>query len=587
MFVKPSSAFVGKPSLVASSSGSAKKARYARLLPSTRNNSESRIGASSRSSSTPVSVFGDIGFDTRGGPGGTCASRTDRGRGAPDWSNPPVPRVPLLSGTRLVLANAPEDAVVLRPPPPQPGVADVAAAVRDALRFPLEGQGLEALVTRGGRATIVVEPPALPIPSAHNDPRRLAIGAVVEELERLGIPSGYQTFLVAGGLARRMAQRDLETLVTPELARRFHGNVVVHDVEDDALVRLDANSRPPLRVNRALVDTDLVVVLSAAESVLHGGAAALLGAAGSDAARAAGAYSLLETTASQGWHLALTLERALARHVPLVGVSLVLNHPELSGLRGYPYDPHAADRIARSPFRFAYAALPEGVRRSFVLQSFHADYSVATAIAGPPSVAHAEALLRAVELRHATIDAPFDALVLGVPSVTPYLPRERPNPLLAAYLGLGIGLRLWRDGFPIVDGGTAILVGRFDRHFSHPTQQPYRAFFHAATRGGREPEELARAERGAAADARAISAYRAGRTVHPLLPFRDWNGCQPALGRLGSILVAGAADANAVRQLGFVPVHSVGAALDLARGQGAERIGFVLSPPYFPLRLNA
>jgi len=77
--------------------------------------------------------------------------------------------------------------------------------------------------------------------------------------------------------------------------------------------------------------------------------------------------------------------------------------------------------------------------------------------------------------------APFDALVLGIPSATPYLPRERPNPLLAAYLGLGLGLRLWRDAFPIVDGGTAILVGRFDRHFAHPTQQPYRAFFHAAT----------------------------------------------------------------------------------------------------------
>src|SRR3954468_14838084 len=58
MFVKPRSAFVGKPSVVASSSGSAKYARYARLLPSTRKSSESRAGASSRSSSTPVSVFG-------------------------------------------------------------------------------------------------------------------------------------------------------------------------------------------------------------------------------------------------------------------------------------------------------------------------------------------------------------------------------------------------------------------------------------------------------------------------------------------------------------------------------------------------
>src|SRR5881227_962659 len=163
-----------------------------------------------------------------------------------------MPRVPLLSGTKLVLANAPDDAVVLRPPAPAGSSVEVAAAVRDALRFPLEGEGIEALARRGGRATIVVEPPVLPIPTAHSDPRRLAVTAVVDELERLGVPTGYQTFLVAGGLGRRMSQRDLDTLVTPELARRFHGNVVVHDVEDPELVAVVESSRPPRRCSTAV-----------------------------------------------------------------------------------------------------------------------------------------------------------------------------------------------------------------------------------------------------------------------------------------------------------------------------------------------
>jgi hypothetical protein len=494
-------------------------------------------------------------------------------------------RVPLLSGTRLVVASAPDDAVVVRPPPPGEGVADVGAAVRDALRFPLEGAGLEGLVVRGGRATIVVEPPALPIPAATSDPRQAAVSAVVTELERLGVPTGYQTFLVAPGLSRRTTQRELESFVTPELARRFHGNVVVHDVEDPELIVLDDTSRPRLRVNRALVETDLVVVVSAAESVLDGGPSALLAASGADALRAAGAHSLLETTASQGWHLAVALERALGRRVPMLGVSLVLNHPQVSGpLRGYPYDDAALARVAGSPLRHAYRALPEALRRD-LLRSLRTEVTVATALGGPPSVAHAEALLRSVELRRAELAAPLDALVIGIPNVTPFLPRERPNPLSAAYLGLGLALRLWRDAFPIVEGGNAILVHHFGRRFAHPTQQPYRAFFHA-TRAGRDPRLIADAERAAASDARAIADYRSGRTVHPLLPFRDWNACQPALGRLGAVLVAGAGDASAVRQLGFVPAHGVGAALDLARGQGHERIGFLLSPPYFPLRVG-
>ena len=484
------------------------------------------------------------------------------------------------------MAPAPDDAVVLRPPPPGQGAADVAAAVRDSLRFPLEGEGIESLARSAQRATIVVEPPALPIPASPNDPRRIAIAAVVDELERHGISSGFQTFLVAGGLARRTQQRELESLVTRDLARRFHGTVVVHDVEDPDLVTIDDSSRPPLRINRALIDTDLVVVVTAAESVLHGGPAALLGAAGADALRAAGAYSLLETTASQGWQLGVAIERALLRRVPVLGVSLVLNHPEMSGaIRGYPYDPAAEERIASSPLRHVYRALPEVLRTDF-LRSLRTEITVAAAYSGPPSVAHAEALLRAVQLRSAPLDEPLDALVLGVPSVTPYLPRQRPNPLLAAFLAFGIALRLWRDSFPVVDGGSVILASSFRRQFAHPTQSPYRTFFHA-TRVGRDPRVLAEAERAAATDRRALEAYRTGQSVHPLLPFRDWNACQPALGRLGAVLVAGAGDGTAVRQLGFVPVHGLNAAFEMARGQGHERLGFLLSPPYFPLRVGS
>src|SRR3954453_17638781 len=166
-----------------------------------------------------------------------------------------MPRIPLLAGSRIVVASAPDDAVVLQPPAPGPGVAEVGGGVRDALRFPLQGEPLEALVSRRTRATIVVEPPALPIPASTPDPRQIAIAAVSDRLERLGIPTGYQTILVASGLARRASQRELESLVTPEFARRFHGTVVVHDAEDPDLVEVVAGTRPPLRVNRALVQT--------------------------------------------------------------------------------------------------------------------------------------------------------------------------------------------------------------------------------------------------------------------------------------------------------------------------------------------
>src|SRR5712691_6758705 len=261
-------------------------------------------------------------------------------------------RVPMLAGSQLVVVTGEDDAVVLQPPAPAAAVADVGAAVRDALRFPLAGEPLEALVTRGARATVVVEPPQLPLPGAERDPRQAAIAAAVAELERLGIPSGYQTLLVAGGLSRRAGNEQLETLVSPEFARRFHGHVEVHDVERDDLVEVGHVGSIPLRAHPALVRTDVVVVVTAAETVLHGGPAAFVGAAGTEVLRAAGADSLLETSASQGWRLGLELERAVARRVPIIGASLVLNHPRFGGtLGGYPYEAQALERVARSPFR--------------------------------------------------------------------------------------------------------------------------------------------------------------------------------------------------------------------------------------------
>ncbi|MFL5945516.1 MAG: lactate racemase domain-containing protein [Gaiellaceae bacterium] len=498
-------------------------------------------------------------------------------------------RVPMLAGSRVVVVTAEDDALVLRPPPPGNAVADVGAAVRDALRFPLAGEPLEALVSRGTRATIVVEPPNLPLPGTDRDPRQAAIAAAVAELERLGVATGYQTLLVAGGLARRAGHNQLETLVSPEFARRFHGHVEVHDVESEDLVEIGTVGVIPLRVHPTLVDTDLVVVVSAAETVLHGGPAALVGAAGREVLRAAGAYSLLETSASQGWRLGLEIERALMRRVPVIGASLVLNQPRLGGtLGGYPYDRQALERVVRSPFRHIFRMLP-GSLRAYVLRSLPLERTVAAAYAGPPSVAHTEALLRGVELRALTIDRPLDAVCVGVPRTTPYLPRERPNPLLGSYLGLGLALRLWRDSFPVAEGGTAILMHRFQRHFTHPTQQPYRAFF-AATRtaGHPDPSALTDAE-SRATDERALQAYRSGRTCHPVLPFADWDGCRPALGRLGHVLIAGCRDHAAARQLGFVPTHGIGPALSMVRGWSDQppRVGFLLAPPYFPLRVSS
>jgi hypothetical protein len=489
-----------------------------------------------------------------------------------------VPRLPLVSGSRTLVVNAPEDAVVLRPPAPREGIADVAAAVRDALRFPLSGPPLEALAAPGGRATVVVQPPALPFPGAQHDPRRDALAAALDELRRVGIPDERTTIVVATGLGRRAGQRELEALLAPPRARAFHGRVEVHDCEGD-LVAVGEADGLPLRVHRALVETDVVVTVTAAETVVDGGAGALLAACGTEPLRAADADSLLETAGSRGWQLGLAVERALAARVPLVGASLVLNHPRTTGpYRGYPFERSSYAALVRSPLRRLLNAMPASVRQA-TLEGLPRELTTVAAFGGQPSVAHAEALLRGLELRGTRLDRPLDAIVVPIPWSSHHVPRETLNPVTVAAFGLALALRLRRDGFPVVPGGTAVLVHGLSRRFE-PATAPYRELLAAARDG-----ELRAAEEHAARDPRALEAYRRGRACHPLLPYREWASCRRVIDRLGAIVIAGCRDAQAARSLGFVPTHGMAAALTMARGRaGTEpRIGFLVAPPYPPI----
>jgi predicted N-acetyltransferase YhbS len=124
------------------------------------------------------------------------------------------------------------------------------------------------------------------------------------------------------------------------------------------------------------------------------------------------------------------------------------------------------------------------------------------------------------------------------------------------------------------------------RRFPRPTQAPYRALFFDP-RTARDIDAMRDAEEAAVRDERALAVYRAGRSCHPLQPFLEWSACDAAAHRLGAVLIAGCRDAQTARQLGLIPVHGLGAALDMARRRGAGRIGYLVAPPYFPVTVGA
>ena len=297
---------------------------------------------------------------------------------------------------------------------------DIAAAVGEALRYPLSGPPLADLVTPGGRVTIVVEPPCLPLPGATIDPRQEAVAAVIDELERLGMPAERHTILIAGGLERRAGRRELESVLRPDAGARLpgHGRRPRRD-------ELRAASRSTLGRERPRHDPPRTA--RGRPRRLRDGSgdlrarrrlrAARVPAGPSTIASAAPAPSLLAPSLSPTGVLAGTASRrrSHARRA-VIGVSIVLDHPRLTGsYRGYPSSPQALDALARSPLRRVLNVLPGSAARARPAAG-RARARRDGVLAGPPAVAHAEALLRGISLRgtHARRSARHDRRAAAV-----------------------------------------------------------------------------------------------------------------------------------------------------------------------------
>ena len=202
------------------------------------------------------------------------------------------------------------------------------------------------------------------------------------------------------------------------------------------------------------------------------------------------------------------------------------------------------------------------------------ELSVVAAYGGPPSVAHAEALLRGVSLRGTRLDHPLDAIVVPVPWEAPSAPRHRQNPVTASVTALGTRAAALARRVP----------DRRRRHRRDPAParpavgaatEPYRDLLAAARAG-----DLTASEADAARDERALKAYRDGRACHPLLPYREWDGCRHAIRRLGAVVVAGR-PRRAGRPRARLRAHArdgAGADDGLRPRSDAPRVGFLVGP---------
>ena len=135
-----------------------------------------------------------------------------------------------------------------------PGLPDEPAALRAALRQPIDSPPLAALVKPGDRVVIAHSDITRPTP---ND-RILPI--VLAEIEAAGVARHDITLLNALGTHRQQTEAELRGMLGSEISDRYR--CVQHNAfDDDQLVSLGATSLGhPVRLNRHLMEADVKIL---------------------------------------------------------------------------------------------------------------------------------------------------------------------------------------------------------------------------------------------------------------------------------------------------------------------------------------
>ncbi len=484
-----------------------------------------------------------------------------------------TPALLVHEGERFRFERFPAGTRVLYAPESQPGLADPAGSIAQALAAPAgNGDALGSLLSPGMTLTVVVDDGSRPVPPMRGIDVRARIA---EQVLTLAAAAGVDdvVVLVANGLRRHPTPAELERLVGDRIYPSFApiGGLVCHDASAPDLSPIGRTTEgEEVRVNARAAASDLIVFVTVVQSADE------LTTAGIPVGLA-DAATLVRTDATA------RAGEVIAATIPLFTIAATVGN-EWFGRRytfgdkrewEYSLRDHAEAAAAARAMRFA----PARVRRRMVGGS--APRSEVTGVwAGDPA-AVARHVVDAVTSQQAVeVAGQADVLIGGVPY------QGGPggasvNPVLAAGWGLGHLFGSHRGSPAVRPGGALILYHPLPAEFSTLEYPSYVDFYDEVLSVSTDPVVIAeKFEQRFADDPWYLHLYRTAHAHHGLHPFSTWNSTAAALAHCGQIVWIGADRAVADR-LGFAAASTLADALEIVRPTVGDSpsITFAHDPP--------
>lgn len=406
-------------------------------------------------------------------------------------------------------------------------LADLDAAVAQALATPLGSPPVRALVKPGASVTIAFDDATVP---SYGPIRSVAITALLRELEAAGVSRRRVTLICANALHRKLRPAELARIIGADLVAEFGERLLCHDAENsDVLVNLGPTPEHgyPVITHRLVAESDLTIYVNAGymRGFNGGWKSVCVGLSTYDSIRVTHTPDGMSMSVhGNRMHAVLDemgrhLERRLGRRVFKVDTMLA--------------DPHHAAKVVAGSVDDTRQAILSAMAALF-----------------PPR-------------REAVGPARFDVFVYGVADASPYAVFSHMNPILTLISsGLGyLGGLVEAVGTP---GCTIIMATPVPERWDGVAHPSYREVWERVLPITRDPYEIMR--RFADEYARRPDYIEAYQTRFGFHPVHGILATYPLkrLTHVGRVIVVGALDPAIPRHLGFEVAASVEEAVALA-----------------------
>ena len=407
-----------------------------------------------------------------------------------------------------------------------PPVANLRAALQEALRRPLDLPPLRELAKPGWKVTVAFDDPTVPCYGPVWEP---AIRSVLEELEHAGVKKRDVTLLCANALHRKFTRGELGKVIGKELVQEFGYRLLCHDAEDPENLSFLGVTRSgyDVEINRRVTDSDLTIYVN----------------------------TVVWRGFNGGWKsicVGLSTYRSIRWHHSPDGMSMSIEGNQMHAMLD-----EMGELIEEKI----------GKRRIFKIE---------TALANPIQVARiwagsvGETRRAALDLlkqqfppRRDLAEGKADLIVYGIPDWSPYASFSIMNPLLTLVSsGLGyLGGVIEALGKP---GCSVILATPCPNQWDDLHHPSYREVWNQVLSRSRDPYEIRDLyEEDFAHRPEYLYKYRFGYGFHPMHGIMATYPLK-RLRHAARVFVAGAMDPSLVTHLGFEPKESVEAAIAAA-----------------------